>query len=70
MNLNFRGLITIKQVAERNNVSTTTVRRWIDKGTLPRPVLLVGNTLCWSEKALNAQMARKALLAQLNGAKK
>ncbi|MFM5589195.1 helix-turn-helix transcriptional regulator [Aeromonas rivipollensis] len=70
MNLNFRGLTTIKQVAERNGVSTATVRRWINKGTLPRPVLVVGNTLCWSEKALNTYMARKAHVAQLNGAKK
>lgn len=67
MNLNFRGLITIKQLAEKNGVSTATVRRWIKKGTIPRPGCLVGNTLCWPEKMLNSTMVRNAVMAQRTG---
>ncbi|HDX8383871.1 TPA: MerR family DNA-binding transcriptional regulator [Aeromonas hydrophila] len=64
MNLNFKGLVTIKQVAERNGVSVATVRRWIKKGTLPTPRALVGNSLVWGEKQLNSAMVRMAALAQ------
>lgn len=64
MNLNFRGLITIKQVAEKNEVSVATVRRWIKKGTIPRPVAMVGNTLCWPESLLNKTMVRNAAAKQ------
>lgn len=67
MNLNFRGLITIRQLAEKNGVSVATVRRWIDKGTLPRPACLVGNTLCWPEKFLTTTMIRNAIAAQRKG---
>lgn len=64
MNLNFRGLVTIKQLAERNEVSVATIRRWIKKGILPRPAAQVGNSLVWSEKALNRTVVRMAVMAE------
>lgn len=62
-NINFRGLVTFKQLAEKNGVSVATIRRWVKNGTLPRPIALVGNCLCWPEKQLEKIMVRKAAIA-------
>lgn len=66
-NINFRGLMTIKQLAEKQGVTVGTVRRWIKNGTVPRPIALVGNCLCWPEKQLERFMVRRAAIAMHQG---
>lgn len=49
-------LITVKQLAEQRGVTPQTVRRWIEKGQIPRPLIQIGCALHWHRRTLNKQL--------------
>lgn len=50
--------LPVGEVAELLHVSVATVRRWVVKGDLPRP-LRIGKTVLWNQAELFEALARR-----------
>ena len=56
-------MMDVKQIAVRMNVSERTVRRWRDKGILPKPTVRNGRKLLWSRRLIE-RCVRNGYLAR------
>jgi excisionase family DNA binding protein len=51
-------LLSIERVARMLDVSTKTVRRMVESGELPEPILLSGKMKRWLKKDINIYLGR------------
>ena len=54
--------VKIGQLARKLSVKTSTIRSWIQDGTIPRPTQITPKTLVWPEEQINDWMETRPLM--------